>query len=43
MSQCSRFVHESAYAAPVALPSIDEIAKDLEQLRAFERDTRADD
>jgi hypothetical protein len=38
----SRFVHDDAFGAQVPMPSINEIVKDLEALRAFERETRAD-
>jgi hypothetical protein len=42
MTRASRFVHEDAYGALVPLPSINDLADDVETLRAFERDTRPD-
>ena len=40
MSNASRYVHEDAYAAQVPLPSITQLAEDVEGLRRFERETR---
>lgn len=40
MTRASLYVHEDAYAAQVALPSVQEMAADVEKLRAFERETR---
>lgn len=42
MTRGSRFVHEDAYAAQVPLPSVKDMAEDVEALRSFERETRPD-
>lgn len=41
MTRASMYVHEDAYAAQVALPSVADMAADIEKLRAFERETRS--
>lgn len=40
MTRSSKFLHEDAFAAQVALPSLAEMSQDLEALREFERATR---
>jgi hypothetical protein len=40
MTRASKFLHEGAFAAQVALPSLAEMSDDLDKLRTFERTTR---
>jgi energy-coupling factor transporter ATP-binding protein EcfA2 len=41
MTRASRFLHEDSYRAQVPLPSLTDMAEDLERLRQFDRDASA--